>query len=122
MIGWANIYCPFWCYFKKNPLPSFGPALADYPGLLYDLERDPSESYSFTREHPAVAGRMAAALHRARQTVADGGVGAVPRELEGVSQYARWSSLHATTRRASGAGPATGHVPGHRQSPDHEEL
>jgi arylsulfatase A len=33
-----------------------------HPGLLFDLELDPSESYSFTREQPEVAARLARLL------------------------------------------------------------
>ena len=34
------------------------PAYYHYPGLLFDLERDPQERYSYTREHPEVAQQM----------------------------------------------------------------
>ncbi len=36
-----------------NPASYYGPE-----GLLFDLRRDPSETYSFTREYPEVVGRM----------------------------------------------------------------
>jgi uncharacterized sulfatase len=38
-----------------------------HPGLLFDLERDPTESYSFTREQPEVATRLARLLERAER-------------------------------------------------------
>jgi arylsulfatase A len=33
-----------------------------HPGLLFDMERDPGEHYSFTREHPEVAAELRALL------------------------------------------------------------
>ena len=38
-----------------------------HPGLLFDLERDPSESYSFTREQPEVVARLVQSLHEAER-------------------------------------------------------
>ncbi len=36
------------------------------PGLLFDLEQDPGETYSYTREHPEVAARLVALLEAAQ--------------------------------------------------------
>lgn len=45
-----------------NPQSYYGPN-----GLLFDLETDPSETYSFTRENPEVVARMRALLLRGQQ-------------------------------------------------------
>ena len=37
------------------------------PGLLFDLESDPSETYSYTRENPAIVARLTALLKAGQQ-------------------------------------------------------
>ena len=36
-------------------------------GLLFDMEQDPSENYSFTREHPDVVRRLSELLQRGEE-------------------------------------------------------
>jgi arylsulfatase A len=38
-------------------------------GLLFDLERDPSETYSYSREHPEVVARLREYLEKAQQNL-----------------------------------------------------
>ena len=47
-----------------NPDSYYGP-----DGLLFDLERDPSETYSYTRENPDVAARLRGYLEQARHNL-----------------------------------------------------
>jgi len=37
------------------------------PGLLFDLERDPSETHSYAREHPDVVMRLRQHLEQAQE-------------------------------------------------------
>jgi len=37
------------------------------PGLLFDLQRDPSETYSYAREHPDVVTRLRQLLEQAQE-------------------------------------------------------
>ena len=63
------------------------PALARYdqsgsyyrPGLLFDLDRDPGESYSYAREYPEVVERLWKVLHQGQ------------RELKAMVPTSMWS-------------------------------
>ena len=52
----------------RGALQSFSHASSyNTPGLLFDLELDPSETYSYTREHPKVVARLTALLEAAQR-------------------------------------------------------
>jgi arylsulfatase A len=49
-----------------------------HPGLLFDLETDPEEQYSFTRENPEVVARMLEILDKGREELEVLGIAAQP--------------------------------------------
>ena len=57
-LGFKGVQIPSWVEtFYRTGVPSFDNPNSYYApnGLLFDLEKDPSETYSFTREYPGVA-------------------------------------------------------------------
>lgn len=57
--------------FYRTGLPSFDNPQSYYGpvGLLFDLERDPSETYSYTRENPNVVARMRLLLESGQESL-----------------------------------------------------
>jgi uncharacterized sulfatase len=57
--------------FYRTALPSFDNPDSYYgpSGLLFDLERDPSETYSYTRENPEVVARLREYLEAGQQSL-----------------------------------------------------
>ena len=57
--------------FYRTTLPSFDNPNSYYgpDGLLFDLERDPSETYSYTRENPEVVARLREYLKAGQQSL-----------------------------------------------------
>ena len=55
--------------FYRSVLPSFDNPNSYYgpEGLLFDLEKDPSETYSYTREYPDVVERLREHLLRGQE-------------------------------------------------------
>lgn len=55
--------------FYRGALPSFDNPQSYYgpDGLLFDLEKDPSETYSYTRENPAVVQRLRELLQQGQR-------------------------------------------------------
>ncbi len=57
--------------FYRTGVPSFDNPNSYYApyGLLFDLEKDPSETYSFTREYPGVAEELHSYLTEGQRTL-----------------------------------------------------